>query len=198
MGLFTDNFKDMLEEYSQSCNGSIHNGGIMHPNYMTFEYNNHIIKVDTFTFMAGNVPITYFRTSAIFEELKTFDLKINREGMLSSVSKFFGAMDIQIDHKEFDDRFMIKGNDEELVKKVLDDKLRESLFNMDGFSLYTSTGGALTGINVPTDMKAIVLEVHSMPKNVETMTNYIQVVKNTLDSVISCGIGNSVRNDHII
>lgn len=198
MGLFGVTFKDMIEEYSQSCNGIISKGGIMNPIYMTFEHNNHTIKVETYMFMAGNVPITYFRVSSIFEELKTFDIKISREGMFSSVSKFLGAMDIQIDHEEFDKRFMIKGNDEELVRKVLDDKLRESLFDMNGFTLYTSTGGALSGINVPHDMKAIILEVHTVPKSTDEMSNYIQVVKNSLDSIIFSGIGNSVRNDHII
>lgn len=198
MGVFGMNFKDMLEEYADTCGGKLHKAGIMHPEHMTFEHNNHTIKVESYTYIAGNVPRTHFRVSALYYEIKTLELRITLGGFLASVTKMFGAQDIQIDHPDFDDKYIIKGNDEMLIKHLLDDNLRASIIDADRLILYVSSGGTFSGINVPQGMKAMIMDYDGIPKDTESMTKYIDVIKCAVDSLISLGVAQSKNDGNII
>lgn len=198
MGVFGMNFKDMLEEYADTCGGSIHKAGLMHPEHMIFEHNNHTIKVESYTYMAGNIPITHFRASALYYEIKPLELRITREGLLSSFSKMFGAQDIEINHPDFDDKYIIKGNDEILIKQLLDDKLRASIIEADRPILYVSSGGALSGMKVPQGMKAMIVDYDGMPKDTDIMAKYIDVIKFAVDSMIASGVAESKNDNNII
>ncbi len=58
-------------------------------------------------------------------------LKIYREGLFSGLGKMFGAQDIQTGDLHFDKQFMIKGNSEARVVRLLDDPLREEFTRLD-------------------------------------------------------------------
>lgn len=47
-----------------------------------------------------------------------FCFKIYRKGIFSGIGKALGMQDIKIGYDSFDDEFIIKGNNEELVKKI--------------------------------------------------------------------------------
>lgn len=49
---------------------------------------------------------------------------ISKEGFFNKIGKFFGGQDIQLNDEAFDDKFMIKGEDEIFVKRLLDGNLK--------------------------------------------------------------------------
>lgn len=54
-------------------------------------------------------------------------MRIVPQDLIETIGKFFGAQDIKIGNKEFDKRFMIKGNDELRIKHLLDNYIRDFL-----------------------------------------------------------------------
>jgi hypothetical protein len=58
-------------------------------------------------------------------------LGISRQGVLATLGKLFGARDIKVGDRLFDDRFVIKGKDPRRVKEILVDDARRRLLMLD-------------------------------------------------------------------
>ena len=56
---------------------------------------------------------------AMFEPPLAVGLSLTNEHALSGITKFFGAQDITIGQARFDDEFVVKGKDPQLVKEIL-------------------------------------------------------------------------------
>ena len=65
------------------------------------------------------VPVT--RLEARFVTRDTFRFFVGRQGFFQRVAKLFGMQDVTIGHPEFDDAFVIKGNDEAKVRTFFED-----------------------------------------------------------------------------
>jgi hypothetical protein len=199
MGLFGPSREELFETYANEVGGKYSKGGAFKSSYVEIEYKKHGIKLDTYTVQAGNVPVTYTRTSLVYEELMPFDIRIGREGFLASLSKSFGAQDIQIGDEDFDARFIIKGNDEIKVKTLLQSgALKNSLECFESFSMYNRTGGGLSGIKIPENHKVIMLENKYTPKDVHGYYEMVEVLKHVLDGLLEIGVANDSECEVII
>ena len=67
----------------------------------------------------AEVPVT--RLEARFVTRDTFRFFVGRQGFFQRVAKLFGMQDVTIGHPEFDDAFVIKGNDEAKVQTFFED-----------------------------------------------------------------------------
>jgi hypothetical protein len=54
-----------------------------------------------------------------FEKAISGSISISKEGIKSTLKKQFGGNDIEIGHKAFDEIFLVRGDDTELVKSIL-------------------------------------------------------------------------------
>lgn len=84
----------------------------------------------TFSRTHGRDIVTY--TQFKLELISKIDgsLMLRPEGFGARFEKFFGAKDVQIGDSEFDEKFMIKADDEQWVKQVLDKRTRLDLLNI--------------------------------------------------------------------
>ena len=57
-------------------------------------------------------------------------LKVTREGVIAGITKLFGSQDIVTGDKTFDDHYLIKGKDPELVKQILSPDARKRLLDL--------------------------------------------------------------------
>ncbi len=58
---------------------------------------------------------------------KGYTMSLTQEGFLGKVGKFFGGQDIQIGDQAFDAAFIIKGNNERIIKNLLDASTKRML-----------------------------------------------------------------------
>jgi hypothetical protein len=79
--------------------------------------------------------------SALFLEKNDFKFHLFPEFLFSSISKkFFGLQDIIIGDELFDDCFVIKSNDEEKMKELLQSaRIKELLLSLPGMNLQTQS-----------------------------------------------------------
>jgi len=75
------------------------------------------IYLDNYTVSTGKSSITYTRMRAPFINSKKFFFKIYRRGVLSNIGKAIGMQDIEIGYDYFDNEYIIKGNDEILLRR---------------------------------------------------------------------------------
>jgi len=77
------------------------------------------LVLDTYTVSSGNSSTTYTRMRAPFVNKDGLYFKIYRTGFFSAIGKWLSMQDIEIGVPVFDENYVIKGNDEEKVRRLL-------------------------------------------------------------------------------
>ncbi|MDP6360337.1 MAG: DUF3137 domain-containing protein, partial [Planctomycetota bacterium] len=119
MGLLRDIFgtskaaiwKDVADE----AKGHFVDGGFFGKSKVVFTHGQWSITLDTYT--ADSAMFTRMRAPYVNQDGFRFDIFF--EDFISGIGKRLGAQDIQSGDADFDDRFVIRGNDEEKAREFL-------------------------------------------------------------------------------
>jgi hypothetical protein len=74
------------------------------------------ITLDTHTESSGEHGTTYTRMRAPYVNPDGFRFTVYRQGVFSGLGKLLGMQDIEVGDPDFDEAFLIQGNDEEKVR----------------------------------------------------------------------------------
>ena len=83
-----------------------------------------VVTLDHYTVSHGNSSTTYSRTRV--ETPCRHRLTVYRESVFSGIGKVFGMQDLLVGDSAYDDRFVIKSDDEAWARKVLNKVLRRA------------------------------------------------------------------------
>jgi hypothetical protein len=140
MGFLRDIFgpsKDEIwQQVANEIGGQFESGGFFGKDELRFQSGQWELTLDTFTQSNGETRSTFTRMRAPFVNQDNIRFKIYREEIFSSVSKFFGAQDIVVKDVFFDEKYMIKGNDEAAIKQLLQDDELKRLIAYQGDILF--------------------------------------------------------------
>lgn len=75
-----------------------------------------------------NLFLTHFEI--LLENKIGLKLKIYREGIIQKLTKFFGTKDIVFNDRLFDKKYIIEGNDEATVKKIISPDIRAKIMEL--------------------------------------------------------------------
>lgn len=103
-------------------------GGWFKGDGIIYRHDEWTLVLDTYTVQTQNSSSTYTRLRAPFVNKDGLYFKIYREGFFSSVGKFFGMQDLEIGDPFFDSSFVIKGNDQRQLARLLSDQHLKDLF----------------------------------------------------------------------
>ncbi len=79
------------------------------------------VTLDTYTVSTGKSSVTYTRMRAPYINSEGFRFTIYRKGVFSGLGKMLGMQDIEVGDPEFDEAFIIKGNNEPRVQHLFAD-----------------------------------------------------------------------------
>ncbi|MBN1623746.1 MAG: hypothetical protein JW903_05220 [Clostridia bacterium] len=92
------------------------------------QYGNFRILLDTYTVNTGKSSVTYTRMRVPFKRENDIQFKLTRKNIFSGISSLFGMQVIGSYDYDFDDKYIIKGNDETVVKEIFqNEELRKSI-----------------------------------------------------------------------
>jgi hypothetical protein len=104
------------------------------------------ILLDTYTVSTGKSSTTYTRLRAPFVNPTGLRLALHRTHFFSAIERAFGGQDIEIGVQDFDQAFVISGNDEAGVRRVLQDpSLRALIFAQPRIKLEVADHEGLFG-----------------------------------------------------
>ena len=89
---------------------------------LRYSYGEWEITLDQYYVHTGTQKAAYTRMRAPFVNKDGLQFEIYNESLTSSIAKLFGMQDILVGDTFFDDNFIIKGNNEEKIKILLNDK----------------------------------------------------------------------------
>jgi hypothetical protein len=108
---------EIWRRLEQEAGARFEKGDFWHRDKIEIEHDGWLILLDSYFSPANNSEYTRMRAKLPVQA--DFRFLITREGILSEIAKFFGAQDIEVGDPDFDRQFMIKGNNEKLIKEML-------------------------------------------------------------------------------
>jgi hypothetical protein len=118
MGWFGPSKEDVWRQLSQEIGAEFVSGGFWKGSHVQAQVGPWTITLDTYTVSSGESSETYTRMRAPYVNPDGFRFTIYRKGFFSDLGKLLGMQDIEVGEPEFDEAFIIKGNDEFKVRDL--------------------------------------------------------------------------------
>src|SRR5271165_2028907 len=112
MGWFGPSKDELWRQLSQEIGAEFVESGLWKGNKVQAHVKPWTITLDTYTVSTGKSHVTYTRMRAPYINPEGFRFTIYRKGFFNDLGKFLGMQDIEVGDPEFDQAFIIKGNDE--------------------------------------------------------------------------------------
>ncbi|MEM7253175.1 MAG: hypothetical protein AAF493_17295 [Pseudomonadota bacterium] len=106
----------VAEEYG----GALIGRGFLRGHELRVTMHDYLVVLDTYS-TGTNATNTYTRLALNTTTPPRFTFSVHRESIFSTVGKWFGAQDIHVGGEDFDDRYIIQGDDVSRVRELLRD-----------------------------------------------------------------------------
>ena len=130
--IFGPSKAEIWSQVAADIGGEYRDGGWFTKDAVVYRHGEWQIVLDTYTTSSGSgsnrSSRTYTRMRAPFVNQDGLHFKIYREGLFSPLGRWLGMQDLVIGHPTFDQRYVIKGNDEHQIRRLLDDDELRRLF----------------------------------------------------------------------
>ncbi len=127
MGFFGVSKREAWQQFCSETHAKYIDLGFWSGHRVEFAFQNWLIVLDTYTVSNGKTSTTYTRIRAPFINKSEFNFRIYKKGLFSELVKMLGGQDIEVGDSELDDNFIIRGNEEEYIKKLFSNELIKQL-----------------------------------------------------------------------
>ena len=143
----------------------------------------------------GRLPeSTYTRMRAPYVNPEGFRFTIYRKGFFSDLGKLLGMQDIEVGDPEFDEAFIIKGNDESKVRDLFaNPKIRQMIQDQPKIRLEVKDSEGWFGPKFPEDVDELHFQVVGVIKDVERLKSLFDLFAAVLDQL--CQIGSAYKQE---
>ena len=177
------------KEISDELGGKFEKGKFFKESVLNFNFKDWIITLDTYTVIAGNTPMTYTRMRSPFLNKENFYFNFYRENVFSSVGKLFGLQDIIIGDDYFDKKFIIQSNNEDEIKKILNNiKLKELIQTQPKISFKIKDDEGWFGKYFPKGTDELYFECAGVIKDKAQIINLFKLFSLCLEILVEMGL----------
>ena len=132
-GMFTPSKEPIWSQIAEEIGGSYIKGGYWGTDVLRYRHGDWEILLDTTMTSksprSGPSVANCTRMRAPFVNKDGLRFTIYRKGIFSSLGKLFGMQDLEIGDPFFDDPFIIKGNDQKKIARLLSDAALKELIS---------------------------------------------------------------------
>ncbi len=194
MGWFGPSKEEVWRQLSQEIGAEVVEGGFWRGNKVEAHVGPWIITLDTYTVSTGKSSVTYTRMRAPYINPEGFRFTIYRKGFFSDLGKFLGMQDIEVGDPEFDEAFIIKGNDEAKVRDLFANaKVRQMIQAQPKFRLEVKDSEGWFGPKFPESVDELHFQVVGVIKEVERLKSLFDLFATVLDQL--CRIGSAYKQE---
>ena len=138
--------------------------------------------------------VTYTRMRAPYINPEGFRFTIYRKNLFSDLGKFLGMQDIEVGDPEFDEAFIIKGNDESKVVSLFSNsKIRQMIQDQPKIRLEVKDSEGWFDPKFPEDVDELYFQVDGEIKDVERLKALFDLFAAVLDQL--CRIGSAYKQE---
>jgi hypothetical protein len=185
---------EIWRQLCQETGAQVVPGGFWQGDKVEAKHGQWTIILDTYVESAGRTAIAYTRLRAPYVNRDGFKFTIYRKGAFTDLGKWFGMQDIEIGDPQFDERFVIKGNDEKKVAALFArPRIRELLLAQPDVFFTVKEDEGWFGPHFPEGVDELCFQVVGVIKDVERLKLLYDLCAETLQHL--CRIGSAYEND---
>jgi hypothetical protein len=194
MGLFGPGKDEVWREVCRQVGGDFVSGGFWKDSKVQARVGPWTITLDTYTVHSGHSHITYTRMRAPYVNADGLRFTIYRKGIFSELGKLLGMQDIEVGDPEFDEAFIVKGNDEYRIRELLaGPRLRALFLAQRKIRLVVKDDEGWFGTRFPDGVDELYFRMVGVIKDVDRLTGLFHLFAETLDRL--CRIGSARKED---
>jgi hypothetical protein len=173
--------------------GEVQPGGFWKGDRLQVQSGDWTLTLDEYTtaVMAGKVTIPMFHTRmrAPFPNPSGFRFSIHRASVFSTIASYLGMQDIQTGYPEFDEDFVIKGNNEATVKVLCGSQQFRALVSAQpSLHLSVRDDDGWFGTKYPPSVDVLVFDVAEQIREVERLKGLYDVFAEALTRLSEIGV----------
>ena len=155
---------------------------------VSIDYGEWTITLDTYTVSTGKTHHTYTRFRAPYVNEGGFRFGIYRKNIFTPLGKWLGMQDIEVGHPEFDEAFVIQGNNEQQVKALFgDDSIRKLVSAQSDVSfMVRGDQGWFSRIH-PEGVDELYFQAHGIIKDLDRLKELFALFGLVLDRLCELG-----------
>lgn len=198
MGLLRQVFGPSKEEIwsqlSQELGADYQEGSFFKEGKVVLSHREWEITLDTYTVHTGKSTIIYTRMRAPYVNRDGAWFNIYRKSVFSWVGKLFGVKDIEIGDSFFDDEFIIQGEPEALVSRLLSNvEVRQLIQAQPGIHFQVKDDDGWFKSKFPEGVDELYFEVVGVIKDRERLKSLFDLFALVLDEL--CRFGSAYETD---
>jgi hypothetical protein len=117
--LFGPSKDELWRQMCEQIGGDFVEGGFLKGSKVQVHHKQWTVTLDSYSESDGESHATYTRMRAPFVNKDGFRFTIYRGGFFSDLGKLLGMQDVEIGEPEFDDAYIIKGTDEDKLRRLV-------------------------------------------------------------------------------
>lgn len=192
--LFGPSQEEVWQQLAAETGADFAGGGFWRPNKVVIRVKEWTITLDTYTVSTGKSSTTYTRLRAPYVNKDGFRFTLYRKSLFSGLGKLFGMQDIEVGQPQFDEEFIIKGNNPGQVRALFAyAPLRELIQAQPNIHLQVKPDEGWFGDEFPEGVDELCFHVIGVIKDVERLKSLFMLFAVTLNCL--CHIGSAYEDD---
>jgi hypothetical protein len=179
---------EVWRQLSEKMGATLAKGGFGKSDRVDVSHEDWTISLDAYYNPGTKTMFTRF--TAPYVNPDGFRFTIYRHGFFSDLGKRLGMQDVEVGFQEFDENFVIKGNDESKLRALFSDvAVREQLSAQKSVHLSIESGAGWFRKDDPPTNDRLTFQVPGVIKDVERLEQLFLLMSATLDRL--CDIGSA-------
>jgi hypothetical protein len=194
MGWSCPSKDEVWRKLSQEIGAEFIEGGFWRGNKVQAHVGPWTITLDDFIDESECSHVTYTRMRAPYINPEGFRFTIYRKSLFSDLSKLMGMQDIEVGDPEFDEAFIINGNDEDRVRQLFSAcKIRQMIHSLPDIRLTVKDSEGWFGPKFPENVDELHFQVLGVIKDVDRLKALFDLFAAVLDRL--CKIGSAYKQE---
>lgn len=192
--IFGPSKKEIWSKLSEEVGGKFIERGFFKDSKIEIQHGEWTITLDTYTVSTGKSNTPYTRIRAPYVNKGGFRFTIYRKTFFSDIGKMLGMQDVEVGYPQFDEDFIIKGNDEYQLKKLFDNsKIRELISCQPRIHLQVKDDEGTFRGYFPDGVDELYFQSIGVIKDIERLNQLFDLFAEVLNHL--CHIGSAYEDD---
>lgn len=187
--------EEIWQQLSTQIGGTLVAGDFWHGSKLEVRHRGWTVTLDTYTVSTGKSSITFTRMRAPYANPDGFVFAIYRKGPFTALGKWLGMQDVCVGYPEFDDAFVIKGNNDWKLRQLFaNSRIRDLVSAQPSLRFFVDNRhGRLSGNPLPKGVDQLRFEVVGVLKDIARLRLLYELFAETLDEL--CRMGSAGQAD---
>ena len=192
--LFGDNKDEVWRQLSEEMKARFQEGSWRKGSRVQVDAGEWTVTLDVYTVSSEHSQHQYTRLRAPYVNRDGLRFTIYRKGFFSEFGKSLGMQDLEAGYPEFDESFIIKGNDEAKLRALFgNQRIRQLLEAQPRVHLQVKDNEGWFGPRFPEDVDELCFQVSGVIKDIPQLKQLFELFAEVLQQL--CHIGSAYEQD---